>query len=297
MPNHAIPIQSIQEEQTQSHSTRIKYFKLLESHFKKPVVSYYTSFNHPVMVDDTDAEMLEGVLQRIDVSKGFCLLINSPGGLGLAAERIINVCRSYSGTKAYDVIVPALAKSAATMICFGADVLHMSPTSELGPVDPQITTVEDGQVKRFSVCNIVDGYKDLFNRAVKAKGRMEPFIQQLGHYDEREIKEFEDAIQLAQDISVRSLQTGMMQGQTAEEIGKKIQVFLTPKAKKAHGRPIYPDEAVSCGLKVNLFQSASSTWKAVYALHSRTRNYVTVHAAKCVETSRDSFTMPIPKAR
>jgi hypothetical protein len=72
----------------------------------------------------------------------------------------------------------------------------MSPTSELGPVDLQITTVEEGQVKRFSVCNIVEGYKDLFNRAVKAKGRMEPFIQQLSHYDEREIKEFRERFSL-----------------------------------------------------------------------------------------------------
>ncbi|GAH14065.1 unnamed protein product, partial [marine sediment metagenome] len=42
----------------------------------------------------------------MDLSKGLALIINSPGGSGLAAERIINVCRSYSGTEEFWAIVP-----------------------------------------------------------------------------------------------------------------------------------------------------------------------------------------------
>lgn len=79
----------------------------------------------------------------MDLSKGLIIMINSPGGDGLAAERIINVCRSYSGTGEYQVIVPGKAKSAATMVCFGASAIYMSPTSELGPVDPQIVIVDN----------------------------------------------------------------------------------------------------------------------------------------------------------
>jgi len=54
-----------------------------------------------------------------------------------AAERMIQVCRSYSGSD-FEAIVPARAKSAATMVCLGSDRILMSPTSELGPVDPQV---------------------------------------------------------------------------------------------------------------------------------------------------------------
>ena len=42
----------------------------------------------------------------MDLEKGLILLISSPGGNGLAAERIINICRTYSKTGEYTVIVP-----------------------------------------------------------------------------------------------------------------------------------------------------------------------------------------------
>ena len=52
----------------------------------------------------------------MDLSKGLALIISSPGGDGLAAERIINVCRHYSETKEYWAVVPNKAKSTARMV-------------------------------------------------------------------------------------------------------------------------------------------------------------------------------------
>ena len=59
------------------------------------------------------------MLRSLDLAAGLAVMINSPGGSGLAAERIINVLRSYSGTGEYWAIDPAKAKSAATMVCLG----------------------------------------------------------------------------------------------------------------------------------------------------------------------------------
>ena len=88
------------------------------------------------MIDDSDSTMIEEVLRNLDLSNGLALIINSPGGDGLAAERIINVCRKYSKTNEFWAIVSDKAKSAATMVCFGASKILMSETSELGPIDP-----------------------------------------------------------------------------------------------------------------------------------------------------------------
>ena len=77
------------------------------------------------------------MLRSLDLAAGLAVMINSPGGSGLAAERIINVLRSYSGTGEYWAIDPAKAKSAATMVCLGASKIVMGSVSELGPVDPQ----------------------------------------------------------------------------------------------------------------------------------------------------------------
>lgn len=154
-------------EQNQAHETRKRIFEDLEKELGRPIISYFTSFKYPVMIEDADADMLEGVLQKMDLSNGLALFISSPGGDGLAAERIINVCRNYSQNRGYWAIVPGKAKSAATMICFGASKIIMGASSELGPIDPQLTVSENGVVKRFSVFNIVKSYENLFKKAIR----------------------------------------------------------------------------------------------------------------------------------
>ncbi|MGB9804928.1 SDH family Clp fold serine proteinase, partial [Desulfofundulus sp.] len=126
-------ISRIRLEEKQGHETRKHLLVELENELGHPVLTFFTSFRYPVMIEDEDVKVLEDVLQRIDTSGGFALIINSPGGDALAAERIIRICRSYSGTGEYWAIVPGKAKSAATMICFGASKIFMGAASELGP--------------------------------------------------------------------------------------------------------------------------------------------------------------------
>jgi len=286
-------IQQVLTEQNQAHETRQKIFRSLENLLNRPVVSFFTSFRYPVMIEDDDADMLEGILQKMDLSDGLVVMISSPGGDGLAAERIVNVLRNYSGSNDYYIIAPGKAKSAASMICFGASKIIMGATSELGPIDPQLTTVEEGRVKRFSVYNIVKSYDDLFSRAVKEQGNLQPYLQQLANYDEREIKEFRAALSLSEDIAIRSLASGMMKGYTEKEIKDKIKIFLTPEKTKTHGRPIYRDEAKSCGLKIDKVDIKSDLWSTIYELYIRTNNFVSVNAVKCIESSKSSFVVPM----
>lgn len=286
-------IQQIMTEQNQGHETRKRIIIELEKELKRPVVSFFTSFLYPVMIEDADADMLEGVLQKIDLSSGLALFISSPGGDSLAAERIINVCRSYSKTGEYWAIVPGKAKSAATMICFGASNIIMGATSELGPIDPQLTTSEDGVVKRFSIYNVVESYDNLFSKAVKEKGNLQPYLQQLSNYDEREIKEFRAALDLSEDIAIRTLASGMMKDMTKDDIKKKIEIFLTPKRTKTHGRPMYRDEAHKCGFKIEYKDVKDKFWETVYELYLRTNNYVQTKTAKCIESRDHSFGIPV----
>lgn len=53
-------IQQVLAEENQGHETRRKLFSKLEMALGKPVVSFFTSFNFPVMIEDADADMLEG---------------------------------------------------------------------------------------------------------------------------------------------------------------------------------------------------------------------------------------------
>jgi hypothetical protein len=245
------------------------------------------------MIDDGDAEMLEGVLQVCDFSKGLALIINSPGGSGLEAERIINVLRSYSGTGEYVALVPARAKSAATMICLGASKIIMGKTSELGTVDPQVAIREKDKVSRFSIYNIVKSYENLFDRAVKESGgHIEPYLQQLSNYDAREIAEYKTALSLSDDIAVRALKTCMLREMSEEDIKKKIDIFLVPETKaKVHGRPINVEDAANCGLNIDLKAVNDPLWLLLYELYIRVENFVSINNnAKILECHDRSFT-------
>jgi len=150
MSNKAV-FSHILDEINQGHGTRRQLYVDLEKQLGKHVIAFFTSFSWPVTISDPDTDMIEEALQRLPTDgKDIVLLINSPGGEGIAAERIVNVCRSYSPKNSFSVIVPRRAKSAATMICFGAKEIGMSRTSELGPVDPQIM-VSDDQGRPISV--------------------------------------------------------------------------------------------------------------------------------------------------
>ncbi|MDD5436123.1 MAG: hypothetical protein PHX20_01095 [Candidatus Omnitrophica bacterium] len=288
-----IVFSKINQERHQSHDTRKILFPKIEKILKRPLVSFFTSFNYPVSLDDDDVDMLQGVLQRMDLSNGLAILINSPGGDGLAAERFINACRNFSKKSEYWVIVAGKAKSAATMASFGASQIWMSPTSELGPIDPQIIRKEDGKLKRFSAYNYLKSYKKLFAAASKTKGRIEPYLQQLGRYDEREMEEIRSAIELSNDIAVRALSTGMMNNTKKRNIEKKIKVFLDPQVgTKDHGRAIYRDEARKCGLNITDLDFNSDLWKLLYELCIRTDVFVSTNASKCVESAKDNFAAP-----
>lgn len=285
----------ISEERNQAHVTRKALFSKIEGMLGRPLITFFTSFSYPVSLDDDDVEMLQGILQLSDLRNGFALLISSPGGDGLAAERIIKACRSHSGSKEYWCVVAGKAKSAATMVCLGASKIMMAPTSELGPVDPQIIRKEDGKIKRFSAHNYVKSYTKMFQEAVKAKGNMQPYLQQLSNYDEREIEEFRSIIELAEDIAVRTLSTGMMEKKSKPAIRKAIDVFLTPSAgTKSHGRPIYFEEADKCGLTIENLDVTSDLWQAIYELNIRTDLYVSSNASKCIESKDHAFAAPPP---
>jgi hypothetical protein len=284
----------IQNEMMQTHKTRKDLYERLENRLQLPVVSFFTSFSHPVMIEDSDAIMLESVLRDVDTKKGFALFLNSPGGSGLAAERIINVCRSHSRTGEYVVVVPGKAKSAATMVAFGASRIVMGRTSELGPIDPQIRI--PGKPYIFSVYNMVAGYDELFRKAVACRGNLEPYLQQLAHYDTREIGEFRSAISLSEDIAIKALRTGMLRRFSKKDIERKIQDFIVPKKVKVHGRPICAEDAKKCGLSIDIVDVKDSIWNEVHKLYMRLDLFVTSpNAAKCIETKQTSLIAPPPE--
>jgi hypothetical protein len=101
------------------------------------------NYNIILMYDDsrivrTDSDKIyNAVTNFTDLNKPLLLILHSLGGSAGSAYLIAKLCREYTKNK-FIVAVPRIAKSAATLLCCGADEIHMGSLSELGPIDPQI---------------------------------------------------------------------------------------------------------------------------------------------------------------
>lgn len=277
----------VMQEALQHHSTRKSLYgdiqKLLGE--DKFIVAFFTSFMFDVQLADTDVDMMEEVLQNGDLDgKHLVLILNCPGGDGLAAERVINMCRSYS-TNGYTVLVPKMAKSAATMICLGANKIIMSNTAELGPIDPQ---VHNG-ARWYAAHEIIEAYEELIKKATFGKGRIDPYLQQLQRMDATQIRWIKSAQALSENIAIKSLSTGIMKGSTPSKIRAKIKPFLDPKFTKSHGRPIYHDVASKCGLDVQVEKLKSPLWTKIWELYVRLNTAVSTNTAKIIESCEDHY--------
>jgi hypothetical protein len=284
------PFVRVLKETSQNSDLRQRLIRKVERFYESKVVTFFTSFaDQDAQILDDDAEMLESLLSSEgNDTKRLILILNSPGGQALAAERIVNVCKAYSDQ--FQVIVPHMAKSAATMICFGADAIRMSPTAELGPVDPQVPFWPGGnqelKPRWISAQEYVRSYDELMESATSGKAkRIEPYLQQLAMYDARYIEQLRSAQMLAEDISIRLLNGSMMKGLSAADVRKKIEVFLAQTATRSHGRMINGNEAKKCGLNVEPISLGSQEWHVIWELYVRSDWAVTHRCRKIMETS------------
>jgi len=93
------------------------------------------------------------------------------------------LCKQFANKKLV-VAVPRMAKSAATLMCLGADEIHMGPLGELGPIDTQLgglpaLGVRDALRTIASLSQDFPGSSSMWaqylQRAVS--------VQQIGYYD------------------------------------------------------------------------------------------------------------------
>ncbi len=267
----------IQNEGVTHHEAIARIEALTERNF----ISYSSFFQHPAgIIDDNDPRLIETLLQSIDLSKyggTLDLMINSPGGSPTAAEKVVLTCRSYADS--FRVIVPQTAMSAATMVAMGADSILMTPTAELGPIDPQmVLRLPDGQAIMRPAKAFIDAYLDLVNKtqlAIVNNQPPHPFIELLRKVDFPWVQVCLKARDLAKKIAVEFLSKWMLSGKEPDEIAAVVTNFLTEGEGGSHGRAIRHEKAREFGLeKTETIPTDSSLWRAIWELQERSHHYV-----------------------
>jgi hypothetical protein len=255
-------------------------------------VAYFTSHKYPVAIDQTDADMLEEVLRTTTLRNGLCLVLDTPGGDGISAERIVRICRVYSDNK-FDVFVARRAKSAGTIIAMGANRIFMGETSSLGRIDPQILVHNNHGAQSLMPAHVViTSFDDLMNKTATLKGNLKIHLQQLGSYDIKQIELIRRQLKMTEDIAVKCLKQGMLSRFSRKDIKRKIRPFLSPSVTKAHVRDIFFNEAHKTGLNVELVHHSSPTWDIASELYVKVWDYVTSSHCKLIESPDYRFSLP-----
>lgn len=106
-----------------------------------------------------DADSVYGAVKRLtDDTKPLLLVLHSFGGEIAPAFKIGRLCQNRRGPR-FIVVVPRMAKSAATLVCCAADEIHTGQMTEFGPIDPQIDRMPALAIKH-SVEHLAELTKD-----------------------------------------------------------------------------------------------------------------------------------------
>ena len=277
---------------------RQEILKELGNKLGAPVVAYIANTTHPIsamMQPDVDAVM-DFVKVASRNSKEVYLILESSGGDGNVAEKLLHVFREVF-TKSFSVIVPNLAKSAATMLSIGADKIIMGTNSELGPIDPQIAvTLPSGQsqyVPAKSITGTLTKIKEEIEKNEKLATMYYPVLQQIRP---ETIKFCEDAISFSTSFAKRWLKEGAMKGKSKIDIEKTAGELTTGDRFNMHGSVInHQDAKDSLGLNVDFWDQTDERWQLLwdYYLRARANFQMNPASAKLFETTDTSVTMNV----
>lgn len=96
----------------------------------------------------------EELIYDHSVDRDIHLILASPGGDGETAVRLVRAAQARC--RELTVIVPDVAKSAATLVAIGAHWILMAPASDLGPIDPQFQFPDGSLVAAKDIIAAVD---------------------------------------------------------------------------------------------------------------------------------------------
>ena len=232
-----------------SYSSRKIVYEELEKIRKRPIISYVTSIRPGCSAQMTQ-EVLPIIIKQINEikndSNSIDLLIISNGGDPIVSWRIISLLRERF--KHISILIPYTAYSAATLLALGADEIIMHPFGNLGPLDPQLSFIDNqGNQKTIS-------YEDITKYI--------EFVKDTGITDQELIqRSFEKlTIEIPPTLlgfAKRSSQLGLTMGQKLlathmddENKTKVISETLNTKFYH-HGYPLGRKEAREIGLPIS----------------------------------------------
>lgn len=240
-------------------------------------------------ISPDDIAPFGSMLSTLGKVKNLDLMIHSPGGNGVVAEKIVDMCRQHCSEK-FRVVVPNMAKSAATLISLGADEIVMGYCSELGPIDPQKIINVGGSQHQISAQSFIEARKSLLRDIQKAQSQKQNitgFLQQLASstMDPAFILECEREVEFAKDFVKKRLPDGMLKvmhpklqlGQRKRKASSIARNLTSTNKRFIHGRMIGPSECKSIGLNILEVAKDDPYWEKIFELYVRAEVFMMIN--------------------
>jgi len=246
---------------------RQSFIKEIERATGRRLLVYIANLSHPdSAITREDIAPFNEIVSSLDDHCDVDLLIESPGGDPNAAETLVHTL--LAKTRHLRVVVPQAAKSAATLISLAADEIVMSDTSELGPIDPQISipTVFGYQYRPAQAfLNGLEMIKKEHANGQPLNAAYLPFLQGV---DAALIDFCYKSIEHSKRLAVKWLSRSMYKGQSRE--AKRIAEHLINIDKYPnHGSVINYREAQAIGLRVAYMPFSDAIWQAYWHLYTK----------------------------
>ena len=225
---------------------------------------------HDAEISRDDAVFFGDLLHNIPANHSVDLLLQTPGGDIDAAEKLISMVRNRVGSARLRVIVPDYANSAGTLIAIGADVVMMSDSSELGPIDPQVTLVDSSGTQ---ISTPIHSYLEAFREHSEALHRKpdDPVaLLMLKKIDPIKLKHFEMVMRRARTIAEDLLKQGMLRSKPATSTASFTSIandLLDPNRWPSHGQMICAEDAIEIGLIVDHREPEDEEWQLFWQLY------------------------------
>ena len=273
--------------------TRKNLIKAIQEKLGGKVITCIENSQHPfASIMSHDALYFEDLLKSTSDSKKGFLILNSRGGDGNAAEKLLSMCKKRFSEN-FTIIVPNFAKSAATMMCLGSDKIMMGYSAELGPIDPQINTVSNQFVPARS---FIDGL-EMVRENVQGGDPPEMYLSMLQQIQPQLIAMCKSAIKNAEEFAKDWLSKGMLKDDV--DHAKKVASWLSDgQTYKSHGKVIDFTEAKDkLKLNVEQIEPTSELWYLIWELYVRTEHELakstSTGAAKLYESELSSLRMSL----
>lgn len=221
---------------------------------QKPQVS-----PHLLSISLEDLNGFMATMHGMDWSKGLTLVLHTPGGSPSAAETLVSYL--WSKFASIEVIVPAYAMSAGTMISLASNEIIMGRQSQLGPIDPQL-----GLGGRFASAQaIVDQFQVARSEILAHPAAAHVWAPILTHLGPSLLIDATNALEYGERMVAQWLEKRMFAGKPNAAAMAKATArhFNDAGLHKNHGRRIDRLEARSHNLNVTDLETSQDLQDAV----------------------------------